>query len=124
MLDVQVLDVQMLDVQMLDVQMLDVQVLDIQMIDVQMLDVQMLDVQVYKSTERISLVSSFAASLFVGKVSRKCLEKCEDSLFKGGGDRLVRRRRDEPAGHPDQGVERRPPVCSWGQSRGEAWRAC
>ena len=64
---------------MIDVQMLDVQVLDVQVLDVQMLDVQMLDVQVYKSTERISLVSSFAASLFAGKVPYHSLQNFKET---------------------------------------------
>ena len=64
---------------MLDVQVLDVQMIDVQMLDVQVLDVQMLDVQVYKSTERISLVSSFAASLFAGKVPYHSLQNFKET---------------------------------------------
>ena len=64
---------------MLDIQVLDVQMIDVQMLDVQVLDVQMLDVQVYKSTERISLVSSFAASLFAGKVPNHSLQNFKET---------------------------------------------
>ena len=63
----------------------------------------------YKSTERISLVSSFAASLFAGEVSNTDIRTTNVlSVNLGGGNRLVGWWWDEPSGHPDQGMELRP----------------